>query len=95
VKNGETIEHEFLQIRRNSEGKIVYVAAPSGQSETSFVLTSASESSFTFENPDHDFPQRIIYRALDSGRLLVRIEGTRDGAVRGVDFPMQRIACDR
>ena len=94
VRNSETIDHEFLQIRRNAEGKIVYIALPSGQAETSFVLTSAGENSFTFENPDHDFPQRIIYRALADGGLLVRIEGSRDGVLRGVDFPMQRVACD-
>ena len=94
VRNGETIDHEFLQIRRNAEGKIVYVALPSGQAETSFVLTSAGENSFTFENLEHDFPQRIIYRALPDGGLLVRIEGNRDGVLRGVDFPMQRVACD-
>jgi hypothetical protein len=95
VRDGETIEHEFLQIRRNAEGKIVYIALPSGQAETSFVLTNAGENSFTFENPEHDFPQRIIYRALADGGLLVRIEGNRDGELRGVDFPMQRVACDR
>jgi hypothetical protein len=94
VKNGETIDFEFLQIRRNAEGEIVYIALPSGQTETSFVLTGTGENSFTFENPEHDFPQRIIYRALADGGLLVRIEGNRDGALRGVDFPMQRVACD-
>lgn len=94
VRNGETIDYEFLQIRRNTEGKIVYTALPAGQTETSFVLTSAGENSFTFENLEHDFPQRIIYRALADGGLLARIEGMQDGVLRSVDFPMQRIACD-
>jgi hypothetical protein len=94
VRNGATVDHEFLQLRRNTDGKIVYIALPSGQTEASFVLTSASDSSFTFENAEHDFPQRIIYRALADDGLLVRIEGTRDGVLRGVDFPMRRVACD-
>jgi len=94
VRNGETIDHEFLQIRRNADGKIVYVALPSGQTEATFVLTSSTESSFTFENPEHDFPQRIIYRALADGGMLARIEGMQDGVLRGVDFPMRRIACE-
>jgi hypothetical protein len=94
VRNGETVDYEFLQIRRNAEGKIVYIALPSGQTETSFVLTAATQDTFTFDNPQHDFPQRVIYRRMPEGRLWVRIEGNRDGAARGVDFPMQRAACE-
>jgi hypothetical protein len=41
-----------------------------------------------------DFPQRIMYRALPHGRLAARIEGLRGGTLRGVDFPMKRVACD-
>jgi len=35
-------------------------------------------NSVVFENPEHDFPQRILYR-LDGGMLHARIEGVVDG----------------
>lgn len=94
VRNGKTVEHEFLQIRLNAEGKVVYVALPSGQKEATFTATSIGERTVTFANPQHDFPQRIIYRALPEGRLAARIEGMRDGNLRGVDFPMKRVSCE-
>ncbi|PND40115.1 hypothetical protein C1O66_01630 [Paucibacter aquatile] len=94
VKKGKTVAHEFLQIRLNAEGQIVYIALPSGQKETTFTGTSVSETAVTFENPQHDFPQRISYRALPGDRLLARIEGQRGGALRGIDFPMKRVACE-
>jgi len=94
VRDGKTVEYEFLQIRRNEEGKVVYIALPSGQAEASFTLTGATEDSATFENLEHDFPQRILYRLFPDGRLLVRIEGNRGGAPSGVDFPLQRVSCD-
>jgi hypothetical protein len=94
VKNGKTREHEFLQIRLNGEGKVVYIALPSRQDEATFVATSIGDRSVTFENPQHDFPQRIIYRLLPEDRLAARIEGLRGGALRGVDFPMKRVQCD-
>ncbi len=94
VKKGKTVAHEFLQIRLNAEGQIVYIALPSGQKEATFTGTSVSETAVTFENPQHDFPQRISYRALPGDRLLARIEGQRGGALRGIDFPMKRVACE-
>lgn len=47
-----------------------------------------------FENPAHDFPQRVSYRLAPGGRLLARIEGTHYGVTRGIDFPMQWVGCD-
>ncbi len=94
VKDGKTVEHEFLQIRLNADGKVVYIALPSRQNEATFVASSVGERAVTFENPQHDFPQRIIYRALPENRLAARIEGTRGGALRGIDFPMRRVQCE-
>jgi hypothetical protein len=94
VKNGRTVEHEFLQIRLNAEGKVVYVALPSRQKEATFVATSIGDRAVTFENPEHDFPQRILYKAVGETGLAARIEGQRNGTTRGIDFPMKRVACE-
>jgi hypothetical protein len=93
VKNGKTAEFEFLQLRTNAQGKLVYIALPSGQKETAFVAAAIDKDAVTFENPQHDFPQKVIYRLHAPDRLVARIEGLRGGALRGVDFPMKRVAC--
>ncbi|MBO9687214.1 DUF6265 family protein [Roseateles chitosanitabidus] len=94
VRNGRTVEHEFMQIRRDAEGRVVYIALPSRQTEASFTAVSVGDRSVTFENPAHDFPQRILYKAVGEDRLAARIEGQRNGATRGIDFPMRRVSCD-
>jgi hypothetical protein len=48
-----------------------------------------------FENLQHDFPQRIIYRSLSGDRLAARIEGVRGGLLKGIDYPMKRVNCER
>ena len=68
-------------------------AEPSGQAPADFEASAVSDSLITFENPAHDFPQRVIYRRRGSDSLIARIEGTRNGRVRGVDFPYARAAC--
>ena len=92
VVGGKTVDSEVLLIRATGSD-VAYVARPSGQAEASFKLVSATAGEVRFENPEHDFPQRIIYRLNPDGSLHARIEGTREGKVRGVDFPMTRGRC--
>jgi hypothetical protein len=92
VVGGKTSEFEQMQIREEA-GHLVYTAKPSGQEEASFRSIELTDSSVLFENQAHDFPQRVIYRRLEDGTLLARIEGEQNGKARGVDFPMQRVAC--
>ncbi|WP_309639315.1 hypothetical protein, partial [Methylibium sp.] len=59
----------------------------------SFRAASAHADGIVFENPLHDFAQRISYRLLGDGSLLARIEGERRGRTRAVEFPMRRVDC--
>ena len=93
VVNGKTREYEFIRIVQEDNGAIFFVANPSGQKEARFKLTIATESEAHFDNPEHDFPQRIIYRR-DGDSLLGRIEGISNGRERAVDFWLKRVACD-
>ena len=92
VVNDKVTEYEFLQIRQQG-ADLFYVARPSGQSEASFKLIRGSSREAVFENPEHDFPQRIIYRLQPDGSLLARIEGKNNGSERGIDYPMTRATC--
>jgi hypothetical protein len=49
---------ESLRIEADASG-VRYVASPSGQAPTVFALTSLDAGRAVFENPQHDFPQRI------------------------------------
>lgn len=92
VASGKTVESEFLALRQNGPA-IVYVAKPASQPEASFTLVSGDATHAQFENPQHDFPQRIIYRLQPDGSLRARIEGSVNGKARAVDYPMTRAAC--
>jgi len=92
IKAGKVVFSEFMRIDMD-KGEIYYLprigtnAAP-----VRFKLTTQSNTEVIFENPTHDFPQRILYRKTDSG-LFARIEGTQNGKSRGEDFPMKSVAC--
>ncbi len=95
IRGGKTATFEFLQIRHDANAQIVYVALPSGQQPTNFTAKSVSSTEVVFENLQHDFPQRIIYRSLSADRLSARIEGVRGGQLKGIDYPMKRVNCER
>ena len=94
VANGNVRECEFTQIRQDKEGEIFYVAKPSGQEEGSFKLVKLQNKEAVFENLEHDFPQRVIYRLQAEGSLFARVEGTLKGQVRGIDYPYKRAKCE-
>ena len=93
VRGDSLVEFEHLQILERS-GRLVYHAEPSGQPPADFVASTVNDTLVMFENPEHDFPQRIIYRRRGTDTLVARIEGTRNGQTRGIDFPYLRAACD-
>jgi hypothetical protein len=94
VKAGKTVEFEFMRIHVAPDGKLLFTAIPSGQKEATFTELRGSASELVFENPAHDFPQRVVYRAEGKARLLASIAGTRKGIARSIDFPMQRVKCE-
>jgi hypothetical protein len=94
VRDGKTGSYEYLRIVEH-DGGLNYVAKPSqNKDETIFRLSRTGKGEVIFENPDHDFPQRIIYRQPDANTLNARIEGMRNGELRGMDIPMKRTKCE-
>lgn len=93
ISGGKTVDYEYLRVVEEVGG-IFYIAKPTGnKEETRFKLVRASASEVVFENPTHDFPQRVLYRR-DGDKLNARIEGTKDGKTRGMDFPYLRAKCE-
>ena len=92
VRDGRAVEWEAIRIEERG-GKLAFVASPSGQSTTEFLSAEIGDDGVVFENPAHDFPQRVIYRRGAADSLWARIEGERSGQLRGVDFRMARVRC--
>ena len=90
VAGGRTVEYEFLLLRDDADGGLSYVAKPSRQPEATFKLTKATNTELVFDNPAHDFPQRILYTLQSATNLVAAIEGTKNGKARRVEFNYTR-----
>jgi hypothetical protein len=94
VAGGKTVFTEYVQIRE-ANGEIAYVVSLGLSAQpVSFKLIKSSENEVVFENPTHDFPQRVIYRRESADKLFARIEGQEKGVNKAIDFRYHRSRCD-
>ena len=94
VKQGKTVEFEFMQVRQLPDGALAFIAQPSGRPPTVFQAIALRKKDAVFENTEHDFPQRVSYSRPEESRLLASIEGIRNGAARRIEFSFSRVSCD-
>jgi hypothetical protein len=81
---------ERLRIYRRGD-TLVYEAHPVDQALTVFPLRAHGPDSLVFENPAHDFPQRIVYRLVGSDSLIATVSNLSGGG-RPLRFAFRRIA---
>jgi hypothetical protein len=90
----DTSVREGEQLRMWVSGDtLVYEAHPSSQARTLYKTTVPVSGEVTFENPQHDFPQRIVYRRVGTDSLIARIEGDRANRMRPITYPFKRGEC--
>lgn len=85
VSRGTMVAFEFLRIVER-DGGLVYLAQPGGRPPTEFVLTEIGKTRAVFENPRHDFPQRIVYELSDAGALSASIGFVNGGRPQRFEF---------
>lgn len=78
VIQGDTVFRELLRVEKIGN-HWAYIAAINGGKPTLFPLKSVEDGKWTFENKEHDFPQRIIYHLQKDGTLYAVVEGKMKG----------------
>ncbi|MBS1598625.1 MAG: hypothetical protein JST75_10410 [Bacteroidetes bacterium] len=92
LKNNDTIVFEATRIV-NINNELYYIARVRNQNqgqEVSFKLVSSSNKTFVFENPDHDFPQRVAYQFTATDSLHAWIDGNQAGKFSKEDYYYKR-----
>jgi uncharacterized protein DUF6265 len=93
LKERDTIVFESTRIRSEA-GQTNYLSQVKNQNggkEIPFKLLTAANQTLVFENPTHDFPQRIIYQFITADSLHAWIEGNHDGKKEREDYFYSRV----
>ena len=92
TRNGALVEYEFIVLREQNS-RLAYEAHPSGQPTATFLSIQVGEDAVVFEDPAHDFPQRVGYRKVGADALDAWIEGEQRGQRKHIDFTYRRQSC--
>ena len=92
TRGAKLIEHEFILLTER-DGRLAYQAHPSGQATTTFMSRPISGREVVFEDPTHDFPQRVGCKSTGPGQLLAWVEGTSAGKARRIEFAYRLVNC--
>lgn len=88
LNNGRIAVIEYLDITHLSN-EITYTATVVGQNQgkgIGFKLTKTGEI-YTFENPNHDFPKKIVYQKFSDTEIFVEVS---DGKGKGFSYKMTK-----
>ena len=80
--------YEFLRIGETAEG-LSYYASPGGRAPVEFKMKELGDRRIVFENPQHDYPQRILYWR-EGEQLVARIEGHPGGKEKREEWRFDR-----
>ena len=90
IKEKDTIHLESIKLIQKNDD-LFYIPTVSGQNNnepTTFTMTSDAENTFSFENPAHDYPQKITYKKINDTNLLATISGKQQGKQSQESYPM-------
>jgi hypothetical protein len=93
VMGTDTLSSEtiLLQQTGNEVWYIPTVKEQNGAKPIPFRLTVATATQLVFENPKHDFPQKIAYTFIGNDSLVAEISGDAQGRKQPQLFPMKRV----
>jgi len=92
INKKDTIHYEYIQLIQNKE-EVVYYATVEGQNNEQaipFILTSEINNIFSFENPKHDYPQKIMYKKINTTHFTATISGNEQGKISSENYPMTK-----
>jgi Domain of unknown function (DUF6265) len=92
VKGKDTIISERIALTNTKEG-IFYTSTVEDQNNkqpVAFKMTRSENNTFVFENPQHDFPKRIVYKLVTADSLHAYIDdGTETGKKQNFYYKRQ------
>lgn len=92
IKQKDTLHFETMTLQQKGE-ELFYSATVKGQNENkavTFKLTNKNEKQLVFENPKHDYPQKITYTLINKDSLVASISGVQLGKPSSEKFGMKK-----
>jgi uncharacterized protein DUF6265 len=93
VTGNDTAMTEEVQLVKKN-GQVYYtpvVKNENGGKPVPFKLTAVAGNRFTFSNPEHDYPQTIVYDFITDDSLHAWVDGKENGKPLRIDYNYKRV----
>jgi hypothetical protein len=88
----DTVHRETIELMQKGEF-LIYSATVKGENNdeaTPFQMTDCTDSLLVFENPKHDYPQKIRYQLNIDKSILAIVSGTQNGKQSDDSYIMKK-----
>lgn len=93
IKEKDTIHAESIVLTQKAQ-IVYYIPTVKGQNDDKPVefkkTESKAENEYIFENPKHDYPQKIVYKKVNENSLVATISGMQQGKPSKESYLMKR-----
>lgn len=92
IKGKDTLHNESITLQEQGTD-LIYSATVKDENAdlpVAFKLTSETASQLVFENPKHDFPQKITYKKITADSIVAEVSGMQQGKPASETYPMAR-----
>ncbi len=89
----DTLHNEQIELIQDGE-HLIYSATVKGENNDTaipFQMTKDEDSLLVFENPKHDYPQKIKYKLFKNNSLVATVSGKQKGKISSENYPMTKI----
>jgi hypothetical protein len=93
VIENDTVFGEKVELMQRGKDFIfeARVAKQNDEKPVPFKLTKSSETEMVWENPAHDYPNKIVYQTVGNDSLVAEIFGTKDKKAKREVFKMKKV----
>ena len=84
IKGKDTLHNETIVLQQKGEN-LIYKATVKGENN------DEAEKNLVFENPKHDYPQKINYKLADATTLIAKISGKQAGKVTSETYTLKKM----
>ncbi len=93
INDKDTVHNEQIELMQDKE-HLIYTATVKGENNNEpipYQMMKDEDSLLVFENPKHDFPQKIQYQLKKNKSLVATISGKQNGKIFSESYPLTKI----
>lgn len=92
IKGKDTLHYEKIQMKQKGE-ELFYISTISGQNNDkpiTFIFNDTVSKQLVFENPQNDYPQKIVYSKITKDSIIIRISGIQQGKPSSTKYSLKK-----